>query len=428
MKNKLNNNGFTLIEVLVAMALFVVVIMITGTAFNNILGQSARLQRSEESNIEGMIGLEMLRHDLQQAGFGLFTEVPPMDYDEATVAPALKYNDSGGTSPNFHVPRPFVTDDNLATVTVGDISDGAYMYNVLNGTDYLAIKATTVGTSKVAQKWSYIVPVAGGMAPKSWLSNAENFTGTDERFVVLKRAFSTVPTVSVEKNTADNRLWFKINSPAFDVYTSKSNAVYTAYGIVGNISDESKVRFPFNRSDYFVARPKDASRVPPVCAPNTGILYKTVLNHADGALTYMPVMDCVADMQIVLGWDINLDGMVDTWSNASGTATIGSGSAADVQAALSQANNDTSSQTTLNIRNCLKVVKVYLIAQNGRKDTNYLSPDEVPIGDRGEKSLIRATGGSDPSQAVFLPSADMKNYRWKEYRIVVRPKNLTSNQ
>lgn len=420
------NKGFTLVEVIVAMALFVVIIMITGNSFDTILSKANFLQRSEESNIEGMVGLEMLRHDIQQAGFGLFTEVPPIDYAEATVSPAQAYNDSGGTAPAFHVPRALIADDDPGTEDISD--DSSKVYNILANTDYLVIRATTVGTSQTAQKWTYITPVAGGAAPYAWPSNAENFTDSSERFAVLRKGFSNPPTTSIEKNTADNTLWFKINTPAFDVYTSQANAIYTAYGFYkfSGAADENKVRFPFNRADYFVARPKDAARVPPMCAPHTGILYKTKVNHADGKLNYsMPILDCVADMQVVLGWDINLDGVVDTWSSAEGHDVSGTGTQAEVEGALSQANNDTNTQSTLNIRNCLKVVKVYIIAQNGRKDTGYTSPDDIPIGEPGEKSLIRAGGSA--ATAVKTLEADMKNYRWKEYRIIVRPKNLQSN-
>ena len=112
---KINNKGFTLIEMLVVMAVFVVIIAITGDSFNIILSQTSKIFRSEESNIEGVIGLEMLRHDLQQAGFGLFSETPPVSYEEAAAAPANLYNDAG-----TNVPRPILAGDNLAVVTGKD--------------------------------------------------------------------------------------------------------------------------------------------------------------------------------------------------------------------------------------------------------------------------------------------------------------------
>jgi prepilin-type N-terminal cleavage/methylation domain-containing protein len=414
--NGFGNRGFTLVEVLVAMALFIGIILITGSSFNTILSQSSSLQRSEESNIEGVVGLEMLRHDLQQAGYGLFTDLPPMEYSEASVAPASTYNDS-----TTHVPRPLLAGNDLNSATTDDAGD---TYNLITGTDYLVIKGTTVGRSSTAQKWSYMELSGGVPTIKNWPSHAENFENS-EYFVLLRRQFSTPPRLTIERNAADTSLWFRANSPAFDAYTTQGNSVFTMYGI-----DSDNFRMPFNRTDYFIARPADATKVPTVCAPNTGILYKsTVIQNDDahngGKLKYMPVVDCAAEMQVVLGWDMDNNGTVDTWSNAEGSIVSGAGSGADVAAAISQANND--DITAANIRNRLKVVKIYIIAQDGKKDLGYSSPAEITIGDDGEKSLIHDTG-TNSTKAAYALAANMRNYRWKEYRVIVRPKNLQTNQ
>ena len=92
-----NNKGFTLLEMLITMGLVILVIVITSVAFNAILKNASRLISSEKSNIEGVVGLEMFRHDLQQAGFGLpdsFTNYDPtiQYYTEATVDPAKSLN------------------------------------------------------------------------------------------------------------------------------------------------------------------------------------------------------------------------------------------------------------------------------------------------------------------------------------------------
>jgi len=416
---RVNKKGFTLVELILVMAVFMVVLIITSSSFKTVLDQSTKLFRSEESNIEGMIGLEMLRHDVQQTGFGLFTEPPPLDFAEATVSPAQAYNDSGG-SPPYNVPRPLVAGNDLSASGIGDITDDdSNAYNVLDGTDYLVIKATTVGTSQTSQKWSYIIPIAGGAAPYTWPSNAENFTSSQERFAVLRRSFSNPPRTTIEKNSSDNTLWFKINTPAFDVYTSQGRSIITAYGFTNNITNESLVRFPFNRTDYFVARPKSATSMPPVCAPNTGMLYKATVKHADGKLSYMPILDCVADMQVVLGWDMDGNGAIDMYSNADGTVCSGGvACAATVAAALSTVNNN-SAATQPNVRNNLKIAKVYLLAQSGRRDPGYSSPSPIVVGDTGETALTRS---------YDLAANNLLNYRWKLYRIVVRPKNLPANQ
>ena len=147
---KCNQRGFTLIEMVITMALFVIIIMIISTAFDMILAQTKKLMRSEESNIEGVIGLETLRHDLQQGGFGLpdlFPAAPPQ-YLEAANAPSDSYNDAPSG-----VPRPFVSGNNLAGVS--ETSSGS-TYNILDGSDYLAIKGTSVGRQSTSQRWTYL--------------------------------------------------------------------------------------------------------------------------------------------------------------------------------------------------------------------------------------------------------------------------------
>jgi hypothetical protein len=99
------------------------------------------------------------------------------------------------------------------------------------------------------------------------------------------------------------------------------------YGVAPKASSTNGLGMPFNRADYFVAIPGSSSQLPSVCAPGTGILYKTTVNHEannpGGKLTYTPLVDCVADMQVVLGWDLwdassntlGQDGTIDTWSS-----------------------------------------------------------------------------------------------------------------
>jgi hypothetical protein len=211
------------------------------------------------------------------------------------------------------------------------------------------------------------------------------------------------------------------------------NEIFYLYGI----NSGGDVGMPFNRVDYFVARPSNTTQIPSTCAQDTtrvGILYRATVNHDSsrgGKLTYSPILDCVADMQVVLGWNLTdgsgavlIDtanpsannatpgsGQIDTWSNADGSVASGSATAAQVQAAMTDPGH---------VRTKLKLVKVYILAQNGRKDPSYTSPSPITIGDPGEASLTRASG--------YTLTPNMLNYRWKVYRLVIRPKNLISNQ
>lgn len=405
--------------------MFVVIIAITGDSFKTILTQSSKIFRNEESNIEGMVGLEILRHDLQQAGFGLFSESPPVSYSEAAAAPANLYNDAG-TSVPYNVPRPIVAGNDRPAVSIAD--DAGASYNVLPGTDYLVVKATSVGRNRTSQKWTYLKYTSNDVYPNTWVSSAENFTagGTgSDRVVLLRRQIgSQSQTVSLETDPpgGSGDFYYAYSNSAFSRYTSASSAIFSVYGLD---SGPTTPRMPFNRTDYFVARPQDTTQIPPVCAPNTGILYKTTINNVSGSggggLNYVPLLDCVADMQVVLGWDMDSNGAVDTYSNADGltfTSSLTTLASNDVTNALSNASNNTST-TVPSIRNSLKMVKVYILAQQGRIDPGYTSPSPILVGGASESIL---------THSYDITAAGWRNYRWKVYQIVTRPKNLPTNQ
>lgn len=406
-----SSKGFTLVEVIVVMAIFIAVIVITGDAFKTILQQTTKVFRSEESNIEGIIGLEMMRHDLQQGGFGLFTENSPVAYAEAADDPADTYNEVSSTNP----PRAFVGGNKLDP---DDETSSGVTYTFLEDTDYLSIKGTSAAISRSAQKWNYLQYVAGtGGVPNSWPSADENFND-NERVVLLRRTITaTANRLTIQPDAG--KFYFPYSNTGFQQYSS--SASFVMYGL----SDASVTpRMPFNRTDYFVARPADDASVPNVCAPDIGILYKAIVDQASGNLVYYPILDCVADMQLVYGWDlmsgtsIGQDGLVDTWMTPDGTEYHCSGAACGITVPANYARNALSDAAM--IRNGLKVVKVFILAQNGRLDPNYTSPATINLWELPDvpSSLGR----------TYSLTADMMHYRWKVYRMSVRPKNLAANQ
>ena len=284
-------------------------------------------------------------------------------------------------------------------------------FGILADTDYLAIKGTSVARSRASQRWTFLQNDPGsGVVPKLWPSTAENFA-TNERVVLMQRRVSlTNNTLTLVPDGSNH--YFAYTPVAFASYSTNTDS-YIMYGV----DDSGTPRMPFNRSDYFVARPATASEVPEMCAPGSGILYKTTVNQANGNLTYLPILDCVADMQIVFGWDLKnggsagTDGLIDTYSNADGTARSGPATQTEVQNAL---------QNPAAIRNNLKMIKVYILAQNGRRDPSYTSPSTIRVGGQAELALTK--------DFDIAANPGWRNYRWKLYQIVVRPKNLTSNQ
>ena len=387
MQNRLEkNDGFTLIEMLIAMVLFIVVIMITANIFELMLPKTKIITKSEESNVEGIIGLEMFRRDLEQAGFGLFTDIdsPPPNYNEAASAPQSDYNDA----PNS-IPKAIFAKNNLTSY-------------VLTDTDYLVIKATNAALNPASQCWTSI---KGSGSSKIWGANDLQQDRKDWVAVVSqgfrngelqrKLIYDTVsPTSFTVAYKADGAY-------AEPFAPSSSDKQYFYYGI-----DSVAPRAPFNRTDYYVKRV--AGDVPDGCSPAAGVLYKSVMSQKDGSMQAIAVLDCVADMQVVLGWNTSGDptgNVEDTWTNADGNLPTGGTTAADEWLKDSR-----------EIRNRLKTVRVYILAQDGGFDKNYSNTNTaMRVGEAGE------TG--DP-KFIDLTTPDRIRYRWKLHRLVVRPKNL----
>ncbi len=114
---RLGQAGFSLIEMVVVTAVFVIVIIVASEAFNRIFSRSNTLSNSEESNVEGVVALEMFRKDLVQAGFGLLWDfVGPLApaYKKQRGVPSADFNDSGTAT---RIPRAFVAGNNLVIGT-----------------------------------------------------------------------------------------------------------------------------------------------------------------------------------------------------------------------------------------------------------------------------------------------------------------------
>jgi hypothetical protein len=172
-----------------------------------------------------------------------------------------------------------------------------------------------------------------------------------------------------------------------------ANDTFLVYGL-----DDSQMRAPFNRADYFIYRPTTATAVPDVCAKidnagiqNTtgiGILYKAVMNQANGSYTNYPLLDCVLDMQVVYGL-----GDVGT---SEGVAF----------------HDDKPLTLAQDIRTQLREVRVYILAQDGGKDRSYTYPNStIYVGEFNYGRLFDFTTSN---------IRDWQNYRWKIYTIVVR--------
>lgn len=386
-----SSKGFTLIEVIVVMAIFMGIIIISSEAFNKIVSISSQQTKSVESDIQGVLGLEMMRLDLEHAGYGLpwglsftadFAEVPSTVADLAPPVDTQSFNDKALNS----------------TVSA---KDGRKLPRALqaaastaDGRDYLVIKSILAGISDASRKWSYVEGVGATSTLKSWGSNdfaeQERVVTVDSRTKRLIATDSTAANFSYEITSA--MLGSTPGPPPAGFRPGSDTDVYVVYGV----SDNSNLAAPYNRVDYYVKTPSAAADLPARCAPGTGILYKAVMTHPGGGFQVLPLVECVADMQVVF----DLDGILYEVSNG---------------------NNNIANLTAKEIRQQLKGVHIYIVAHEGGKDTrfSYSKGKDLNVGE--ENGVVY---GRTLDLEALVGSAGYKNYRWKTYKLVVNPKNI----
>lgn len=403
--------GFTIVELMITMVVFVMAIAAASTVFTSLLTQFKQQSKVAESNVEGIVGLAILKQDIESAGYGLFwnwTQNPnTVTYTESGANP-FSLNDA----PN-KVPRAVVSEDNAAFSTPNDI---------FNGSDYLVVRSMSVVRNNASEKWTMIkdpnaTPYASPDNPREWTDvsgvkiPSENLEPND-RVIVFAGATKNVERALVTSGGAFYTTYNNIKNDPWQ--PQDTNEARLVYGISSSTAS-APVR-PFNRADYYIARP---ANIPGRCAPNTGILYKATMNHdAAGSFTQLPLLDCVADMQVMYGLDMSTDadkGM-GTYTNADGTFVVdfaGQGATiARVQATLTDSTE---------LRTRLNEVRVYILAHEGQMDRNYQYPKSTltyPLA----PDLAAGAGRTFNLAASIGP--DYVFYRWKLYTVVAKPMNL----
>lgn len=350
---------------MVALAVFIFVIAAATGMFIPLVNQFKQQSKIAETNIEGIVGLELLRSDLEQAGFGLPWYFPDdtVNYSEATVAPAgsvtnsVARNDAPGNPPRAVVG---IDGDNINFA--GTVNGNANITGIVKGSDYLVIKSTGITGSDTAQKWTYILN-ENEPTPRAWGGTSD--LATTDRVIVIKPKVGDTRLRELSMDGSTFFTQFSLSFPA-NFSPTKPTETYLIYGV----DPSTDLKRPFNRADYYVGIPVV---LPQRCAVGTGVLYKAVLSQADGtfpAANTTPLLDCVADMQVVFGFDTDQDGIIDTYSSADGSVGVADATPITNQG-LGKGINDV--QNLLNshldladYRNSLQEVRVYILAHEGQ--------------------------------------------------------------
>lgn len=405
-RNMLNNRGFSLVELIVVMGIFMTIMLITSYTFENIFSKGGQQLKSAESSTQGIVGLEMLRSDLEHIGYGLPWAVTAAPAGISEAAGGANTPVSGINAASYNDFPPSAVRSDFAVLSAGSMMITDATTNP--GVDYLVIKSANVALNGAARKWAYVnystnqSTGSNESYVKKWGVMADDFAG-GERVITIVSSFSTtgVPNKQLVVDSGGSFSYSIPNpvptvfQPAASYKPGDGSQLYVVYGI----DPDNNLTMPFNRADYYVK--KDGNR-PSSCNPGTGILYKGVVRQDDGTFIEYPLLNCVGDMQVEFELDSNNNGNI-TYSP---TLTDSSGNAL----------------TPAEIRSQLKNVRAYILAHEGSKDRNYTyNKNTIQVGDPARGSSGRTLSTTD-LQTFF--GSDWRNYRWKVYTIVVQPKNL----
>lgn len=394
-----NERGFTLVEMIVVMLVFVIVIGITGDAFNRIVTKSLSLTKSAESNISGIIGLEILRSDIESAGYGLpWSFSQSITYLETGDEPGEELNDVGRTYTSDplqnNLPRAVMSLNNHAS------ADPEEAFNL---SDVLTVRSLSLATNAASKRWTYIeseVLPTGNPAPVPHVWSSDNLVGDDRVIMIQPLAAGMKPTnqlvVTGATWSAKRSNYTTIGVPPVYNDAEKKSDAYIIYGVDG----DTDLRMPFNRADYYIRRPAASEqgwvRLPQRCNPATGVLFKGVVSQSGGTYQELPLLECVMDMQVVYG-----------------LKTAGSSVTTPVD------NIFVLDLTPQEVREQIKEINVFILTHDGGMDKNFIYPSPTIV-----------VGGAGTGRTVDLSAlggANWQNYRWKVYRISARPNNLAGN-
>lgn len=421
-----NQRGFSIIEFIVTMALLLIVFAAAFQIFIPVARRSKVEGGNVQTQIEGVIGLELLRKDVVHAGAGLPWVLNGANYSEATEAGRDTYNDAASSGTD-NPPRPIIAQDAVTTSGLG-----------LHSSDYLVLKSmlvanpvTTDGTTYVdnpaSSKWSYVNPDG---SVRTWNSADDDMVTTD-RVVVVQPASGTSSMVLTVDTAGGGAFFTNYATSMPAAFRPTGNSASYMFG-VDSLTDP---RMPFNRADYYIS----TADVPSKCAPGTGVLVKTILRQDNGQMgKELPLLDCVVTFQVALGVDNSFgDGLSqkNCLTNNLSSVTING-----LPGGLTPAET---------VRSTVKEVRIYILAQEGTFDMdynfiNFTSGSSILVGEPapdcdapgGSSTQSCNCSGSDGTlgssfDMSTLPSAHggtwtFNKFRWRVYKMVIKPESIVT--
>lgn len=355
-----DQQGFSLVELLVTTAIFSILLAGVFGAYFSQLDHSTREYKVAESEIELGIAKRIIEQDLQMAGYGLAD-----DYNGAL-------------------------DSASATIDPMPVT-------LLNGTgtgDQLYLRGTALGLmNRSSQGWSYVATPPPNPKIKSW-GDPRELVRNEDRVVLIDP--------SAKRLQVDAGKWlFKYtdNGTSTDIVHADGTALTDpvgentlVYGLYNSNTHDTTAR------PYYTVRYYLGGNSPSVCAPDTLSLER--MESVNRELPVFPqdqpspLLACVLDFQVGLGVDTSapLDGMVNQWDDD---------------------NSIVGGFTRDNMNDQLKRIKVFLLVQSGNRDSDYTYPlSSIWV---GEDPTI--------GRKVDL-TAEQRKYHWRLVSLSVQPRNI----
>ena len=342
-----NQKGLTLIELLVSLLVGFLVLFALYESYISLLQSRKQQLKISQSNMQLDIALEILRKDIELAGFGLYRQVVSnLSYQEAVSESVCSPNQYNVTN---EPPKP---------IDLGSLA--------CNNSDYLVLRGSALNIDKSsARRWGLFLPSSNSSSKILYLG--ETSFETSDHCIVLD---------------ISKALFVQLNQWDFSCLTFSpldTTKMYLLYGV-----NDSILRMPFNRVDYFLKKPEN--NFPKYCHPSTYILYRGEISHSNGKRYEQPLLDCVFYFRICIDLDTNDDGTIDNH-----TVTL-------------------SSYDANSIYTQVKSINIYLVYQEGRKSRNIVSSNST---------VINLCDGTNVD--LQLPS---QYYRWRIIQRKFYPFNL----
>lgn len=462
----MDKKGFTLVELMITMVIFVLVIAGATQVFTGLLTQFKQQGTIAETNISGAPGLRILRHDMAQAGYGLPWNLNGATYKETTAEHGStpwterNYNDgpynnptrgtcpasptcadwsptcdpgSGSSLNCSNPPAPFRCGDDVG------ISDPTGLQKIPNSqADVLIIKSATVGMDRDSQRWTYLID--GGAPPstvKIWdppstattLSSADctsmdspadtDDLGCTAQAIVIDPGYQssdpTVITQNVLQKDSGGNFYATLNS-SFSFSPSDPGTGNYFFEPNGNPA------YPTNSREYVIYGIAD-----PASGENIRMPFNRADYYVKRPATGIPAR-CAPNTGILY------KAVTNNTLSSDGSCPGGGGCltphpildcVADMQVTfyldttgngvVDTSQGDMANMTAYQIRKELKRVEVDIVAQEGQRDTGY------DFSENNTRTRL-STNTVDLSQLIGSP--EYKYYRWKLYTIVVQPNNM----